>query len=84
MREESGGGARRASRLLTYKEAAERLAISETALRKRVSVGKIPRIQLGPRSCRIDEEELERYIEQGRQGRLWIRNLRDRGEGASE
>jgi excisionase family DNA binding protein len=65
---------RGAPRLLTYREAAERLGITEAALRKRISTGKIPRIAFGPRSCRIDEHDLEAYIEEGRR----------RGEGGGE
>lgn len=77
----SDDDARRVSRLLTYAQAAERLGISEAAFRKRVWAGKIPRVRLGPRTCRIDEDELEEYIERGRQGSRWFRAPRDKGEG---
>ncbi len=48
--------------LLTRKQAAKRLAISERQLAKLQSEGAIPRVTIG-RSVRIDVKDLAEYIE---------------------
>jgi excisionase family DNA binding protein len=51
-------------RLLTVQETAERLAVHEDTVRRRIARGEIPAVQLGGRgsSLRIDERELEAWL----------------------
>jgi len=52
-------------RLLTYKEAAEILTISDSAIR-RIPKSELPRIKMGYKNVRIAEPDLYKYIEKKR------------------
>jgi len=54
-------------RLLTTPEAAKRLAVSESGLRKLVARGVVPAIKLGGRMVRFSESDLAAVIELSRQ-----------------
>jgi excisionase family DNA binding protein len=53
--------------MLTLKEAADYLGISLTTLRRVINNGEIVTVRIGIRGVRIEESELQRYIEQRRQ-----------------
>jgi excisionase family DNA binding protein len=50
--------------LLTIREAAERLRVSEKTVRRLIRRGELPAVQLGSKgaSVRVDEAELERWL----------------------
>ena len=56
---------RSSDRLYTLSEAAERLAISLRTLRRRIDLGLVQCVRLGPRIVRISERELQRVIRDG-------------------
>jgi excisionase family DNA binding protein len=56
------------SRLLTIPEVAERLAVSERFVRRLLFDGRLPKVKVGGRLVRIDERDLEAFIEAGREG----------------
>jgi excisionase family DNA binding protein len=51
-------------RLLTVRETAARLAVSEDTVRRRIAEGSLPAVRLGGRgsAVQIDEGELERWL----------------------
>lgn len=49
-------------RLLTMKQAAERLAVSERSVWALIDAGELPRIVVGRRAVRIDPADLEQFI----------------------
>lgn len=51
---------------LTVKQAAERLQVSTKTISRRIEDGSIPVIRLGNKTIRIDENELQRYIDSRR------------------
>jgi excisionase family DNA binding protein len=53
-------------RLLTVAEAADRLNTKERFVRRLIFERRIPYVKLGTRHVRIDEEDLDRFIEAGR------------------
>jgi excisionase family DNA binding protein len=57
------------TRLMTIREAEDRLAVSRETLRKWTKAGRLTAVRLGPRSIRFREEEVE-DLAQGR-GRQW-------------
>ena len=56
---------RQVSSLLTIEEAAERLSVSIRNIRHQIYLRKLPIVKVG-RLVRIDERDLEDFIEQGR------------------
>ena len=57
------------TRLLRVDEAAERLNVSVTTLRRRIHDGEIPAVRLGPTDrhpLRVDPAELERWLRPAR------------------
>lgn len=53
------------SQLLTVSEVADRLRLSERTIRRRVALGHLDALRLGPGSAaplRFDEEALERFV----------------------
>ncbi len=58
-------GRSRSSRLLTIAEAAERLSVSVRNIRHQIYLRRLPIVKVG-RLVRIDERDLERFIERGR------------------
>ena len=54
------------SKLMTIKETAKLLGITESTLKGMIRRGAIPYIKLSPRVLRFDPEELEEYLEQRR------------------
>lgn len=52
--------------LLTLQEAAERLRVGPKRLRVLITAGKIKTIKLGPRTSRIDERDIDDFIERAR------------------
>ena len=54
------------SKLLTIKETAKLLGVTESTLKGMIRRGAIPYIKLSPRVLRFDPEELEEYLEQRR------------------
>lgn len=65
------------TRLLTAREAADRLAVSLRTLRTITSEGALPVVRVGARGLRIHPEDLDRFIEE-RRGVLgaWKRDRR--------
>lgn len=57
--------ASRSSSLLTIEEAAKRLSVSIRNIRHQIYLRKLPIVKVG-RLVRIDERDLEAFIEQGR------------------
>lgn len=53
-------------RYLSYKQAAEYLAVPAGTLRSLVSHRKIPHVRIGPRSVTFEVAELDRWIAQHR------------------
>lgn len=53
------------AKLLTVKEAAQRLGLRESTIRKRILLRQIAYVKPGVRSVRIPIEELERIIASG-------------------
>ncbi|MGI5935222.1 MAG: helix-turn-helix transcriptional regulator [Oscillospiraceae bacterium] len=51
---------------LTIRQAAEHLQVSTKTIYRRIKDGSLQAIKLGSRTVRIDEQELERYINQFR------------------
>lgn len=49
--------------LLSYTQAAAKLAVPVGTLRAMVSRKRVPHIRLGPRVVKFDEAELDRWIE---------------------
>ena len=49
-------------RLLTLREAASRLGISERTLRAWAASGRMPCVRLSSRCVRVDPRDLEKYI----------------------
>ncbi len=49
-------------RLLTLAEAAEVLRVSAKTVRRRIEGGDLPAVRLGPRTLRVREDDLQRYI----------------------
>lgn len=47
---------------LTIKQAAQRLQVSTKTIFRRIEDGSLSCIQLGARTIRIEEEELQRYV----------------------
>lgn len=60
-----GRSERRSSTLLTLEEAARRLSVSIRNIRHQIYLRKLPIVKVG-RLVRIDERDLEEFIEQGR------------------
>ena len=54
------------SKLLTIKETAKLLGITESTLKGMIRRGAIPYIKLSPRVLRFDPEELDEYLDQRR------------------
>jgi len=52
--------------LLNYRQAAERLAVSERTLWALVARGELPTVRIG-RSVKIDPVDLEAFIQRGKQ-----------------
>ena len=50
------------SRMLTLKQVAERLSLHLNTVRKYIDQGMLPVVQIG-RILRVDEKDLERFIE---------------------
>ena len=57
-----------AVQLLKVKEAAERLRVSPRTLWAMVAAGRLAVVRLGRRSVRVDARDLERLVEQSREG----------------
>lgn len=51
--------------LYTLKKAAERLSISLRTLRRRIDLGLITVVRMGPRSPRVSEREIQRVLRDG-------------------
>lgn len=51
-------------RVLTVREVADQLRISESTVRRRIKDGSLPTLKLGPRRSvlRVDERELEEWL----------------------
>jgi excisionase family DNA binding protein len=56
------------SRLLTYKDVADRLCVSPHTVRYWVKNGTLPSVRLSSRTVRIDAATLERHLERQKQG----------------
>ena len=54
------------SKLMTIKETAKLLGITESTLKGMIRRGAIPYIKLSPRVLRFDPEELDEYLDQRR------------------
>lgn len=54
------------TRLLTAREAADRLAVSLRTLRTIISQGALPVVRVGARGLRVHPEDLDRFIEDRR------------------
>ncbi|MCK6460276.1 MAG: helix-turn-helix domain-containing protein [Planctomycetes bacterium] len=54
------------ARLLTAREAADRLAVSLRTLRTIIGQGELPVVRVGIRGLRIHPEDLHRFIEERR------------------
>jgi prophage regulatory protein len=54
----------RAPQLLTVREVADRLKLSEKSVRRRIASGELPAVRLGGRGTqlRVDERELDQYV----------------------
>jgi excisionase family DNA binding protein len=54
----------RTPQLLTVREVADRLKLSEKSVRRRIASGELPAVRLGGRGTqlRVDERELEAFI----------------------
>lgn len=54
----------RAPQLLTVREVADRLKLSEKSVRRRIASGELPAVRLGGRGTqlRVDERELDHFI----------------------
>jgi excisionase family DNA binding protein len=50
--------------LLTVREVADRLKLSEKSVRRRIASGELPAVRLGGRGAqlRVDERELDEYV----------------------
>lgn len=55
-------------KMLSIRQAAERLSVSRGKIFELIRYGKIRRVLLGKRTARIPETELERYFQEGGQG----------------
>jgi excisionase family DNA binding protein len=53
-----------AAQLLTVREVADRLKLSEKSVRRRIARGELPAVRLGGRGTqlRVDERELDQYV----------------------
>jgi excisionase family DNA binding protein len=53
-----------APQLLTVREVADRLKLSEKSVRRRIAGGELPAVRLGGRGTqlRVDERELDEYV----------------------
>jgi excisionase family DNA binding protein len=53
-----------APQLLTVREVADRLKLSEKSVRRRIASGELPAVRLGGRGTqlRVDERELDEYV----------------------
>jgi excisionase family DNA binding protein len=53
-----------APQLLTVREVADRLKLSEKSVRRRIASGELPAVRLGGRGTplRVDERELDQYV----------------------
>jgi excisionase family DNA binding protein len=54
------------ARLLTAREAADRLAVSLRTLRTIISEGALPVVRVGTRGLRVHPEDLDRFVEERR------------------
>ena len=54
------------SKLLTLEEAAEICRLSQQTIRRMIRDGEIPAFKLGYNSVRLEEEQLQRFIESRR------------------
>jgi excisionase family DNA binding protein len=54
----------RTPQLLTVREVADRLKLSEKSVRRRIASGELPAVRLGGRGTqlRVDERELDQYV----------------------
>jgi excisionase family DNA binding protein len=54
----------RTPQLLTVREVATRLKLSEKSVRRRIASGELPAVRLGGRGTqlRVDERELDQYV----------------------
>jgi excisionase family DNA binding protein len=54
----------RTPQLLTVREVADRLKLSEKSVRRRIASGELPAVRLGGRGSqlRVDERELDEYV----------------------
>ena len=53
-------------RFLTIVEAAALLGVSEATIRRKIARGELVAHRLGPKSTRIDEDDLERFLRASR------------------
>jgi excisionase family DNA binding protein len=53
-----------APQLLTVREVADRLKLSEKSVRRRIASGELPAVRLGGRGTqlRVDEREIDEYV----------------------
>lgn len=58
--------------LLTVKQACERLSVGRYKLDDLFRSGKLTKVVLGSRTVRVDQDDLDRYIESARQHRQSI------------
>lgn len=56
-------------RFLTVEEAAKRLGLNRFTLYDMISQGRIAHVRFSPRTIRIEESEIEAFIERSRVGR---------------
>ena len=49
--------------LLTYDQAAERLSVSVSTVKRLIAAGELPRVQLGPNSPRIAAADVRSFID---------------------
>ena len=54
------------SKLLTLEEAAERLRVDPETVRNYINAGKLTGVKLGGWATRVDEQDLEKFIEESK------------------
>lgn len=59
-----------ADKLITVKEVAERLAVSSRTVYRLIESGDLPSIQVGPKSRRVSEADLEAFLVKAKQKNL--------------
>lgn len=54
-------------RLITVKEAASRLSVSVRTIQRLIAAGKLPCLEVGPKTRRISEADLDSFIQKIKQ-----------------